>query len=95
MVSVSSTGAKAMTVVGHYPEKVVNCVEIGWNALSSIINHCKNGAIIINSRSYGVEIVGPEEISVLCRGHHFTSSWDLYEYLHHDAPYEVDEDVYD
>ena len=90
-----SSGSKAMMVVGHYPDKVVNCVECGANAITSIAMNCDNGAIIILPRAYGVEIGGDKPINVLCRGHLFTDPWDLNSYLYHDAPYEVDEDVYD
>lgn len=70
-----STGAKAALAVKHNPDKIVNCIEAGTNAISAILQFCRDGAIVIYDRCYVFPIFDDREdvvpIDVEYRGHCF------------------------
>ena len=86
-----STGCKAAIAVHHNPGKIVSCLEVGYNALASIIKHCKSGNVILYPYNQYIEVEQDMPVDVMCRGHHFTSLNDISEYFYNDAPDEVDE----
>lgn len=78
-----STGCKAALLVANRPDKVVNCIECGSNALEAIIKYCKDGTIVTyDDDVFGeIHIGNTDVIDVELDGKHFTSGGDLNEYI--------------
>lgn len=69
--------------MAEYPNKIVNCIERGSNALAAIIKYCKDGTIVTYDNDVFEEIsVGNTDvIDVELDGKHFTSGGDLNDYI--------------
>lgn len=77
-----STGCKAALLVAEYPNKIVNCIECGSNALEAIILYCKDGEILVyGSTLDNVHLANNREVDVELNGIHFTSSSKLDRYI--------------
>lgn len=78
-----STGCKAALLVAEYPNKIVNCIECGSNALAAIIKYCKDGTIVTydNDVFEEVSVGNTDVIDVELDGKHFTSGGDLNDYI--------------
>lgn len=77
-----STGCKAALLVANRPDKVVNCIECGSNALEAIILYCKDGEILVyGSTLDNVHLARNKEVDVELDGIHFTSSSKLDRYI--------------
>ena len=78
-----STGCKATLLVAEYPDRVINCIECGSNALEAIIKYCKNGAIITYDDDVfdNIRVGNTDVIDVELDGKHFTSGRDLNDYI--------------
>lgn len=87
-----SMGCKTALAVYHNPDKVCNATEIGINALSSIIKHCKDGAIIIYDLKYSFDTLCIDDIDVLYKGYRFTSFQRFADYMYEEWPYTPDLD---
>lgn len=77
-----STGCKAALLVANRPNKVVNCIECGSNALEAIILYCKDGEILVYADTLdNVHLANNREVDVELNGIHFTSSSKLDRYI--------------
>lgn len=75
-----STGCKAALLVLNHPELVISLMECGYNARDFIINHCKNGTVIIaESPITIVKLVDKVDIDV--DGYKFTDIHELNHYI--------------
>ena len=79
-----SEGCKAALCAEYCPDKVIDTIEIGVNAVNEIILALKEGAILLHMpTALGL---GTESIDVLCCGYHFINGDDLNHYLMDDYP---------
>ena len=86
-----SIGCKAMITVGFYPDKVVNCIECSDDVLSTLVEHCRDGAIIIYAENHFMDIGNVDGLCVKCRSHVFTDSSEFRNYMRFYAPEEFDD----
>ena len=76
-----SSGAKAALLVYHFREKVINCIEVGSNALSALFKATDTGNIIVDNRKYLISDRGALDTSIQYRGHCFSSVREFSDYL--------------
>ena len=78
-----STGCKAALLVAEYPDKIINCIECGSNALEAIIKYCKNGTIITYDDDVfdNIKVGNNDIIDVELDSKHFTLGRDLNDYI--------------
>lgn len=83
-----STGTKAALILYHYPDSVLlSGVEIGRNALASIVRWCKRGNLLLEDSNYYLECEDDDyQIDVVCKGKHYSSFDAFSEYMMEDAP---------
>ena len=89
-----STGCKAIIVVGNNPNKIIDTIECGPNAIKSLLNICNDGNVILSSYYRSgipyIENGGGSKINVMLNGKHFTHIRDLNNYLNN--PFDYDEE---
>lgn len=85
-----STGSKAALAIYHHPDNViVSGVEIGRNALASIVRWCRHGHLLLEDSTYYLECLSEDyQIDVICKGKHYSSFDDFSAYMIEDAPYD-------
>lgn len=79
-----STGCKVALTVLHNPDKIINTVECGMNALGTIITYCKDGNILIYTDEQKIPYIHDtlaKNISVQLDGIHFTDFDKLNSYI--------------
>ena len=76
-----STGAKAALLVYHFPDTVVNCIEMGSNALSTLFKVSNTGNILIGNRVYLVSDRGTLETTIHYRGYCFSNVREFSDYF--------------
>ena len=79
-----SQGCKTALTVLKHPDKIINTIECGRNAIGSIITHCKNGRIILNSDENKIPYKNSDlkyQISVIIEDIQFTDFDKLNDYI--------------
>lgn len=85
-----STGAQILLSVYHNPDKIVNGVELGHNALYRLVQLCKVGHVLLTPEPAHISCVDEvePEIDVVCRGVRYTDIFEFGRYMMEDAPYD-------
>lgn len=74
-----STGSKTAINVDTNPDKVVNVVECGLNAITSIVENCRTGMILNEYECGGYGTGLDVNIDIIYNGVHYTNSDDFEE----------------
>lgn len=86
-----SAGTKGALAIYHSPDTLLYGVEIGRNALTSIVRWCKHGNLLLEAHGYYISCeLDDMEIDVICKGRHFTSLDEFAVYMLEEAPYDED-----
>ena len=83
-----STGCKTAICVVEYPDKWINTMECGLNALNAILTTCDEGNIILLDTGWDIPKTFGSEITVSINGKIFNKISDLNEYIR-DGEYDV------
>lgn len=81
-----SMGCKAVLMTYSHPDMVINCVEVGDNALSAIFRICKSGSIQITNTRHIISIRQNLGIPIQYRGFVFQDVREFSEYMMHAWP---------
>lgn len=76
-----STGCKTAICVVEYPDKWINTLECGLNALNAILTTCDEGNIIILDTGWDIPMTFGSKISVCVDGKEFKKISDMNEYI--------------
>ena len=76
-----STGCKTAICVVEYPDKWINTLECGLNALNAILTTCDEGNIIILDTGWDIPTTFGSKISVCVDGKEFKKISDMNEYI--------------
>ncbi len=76
-----STGCKTAICVVEYPDKWINTLECGLNALNAILTTCDEGNIIILDTGWDIPQTFGSKISVCVDGKEFKKISDMNEYI--------------
>lgn len=76
-----SSGAKAALLVYHFPQSVINCIEMGSNALSVLFKVSNTGNIIIANQNYYISDGDALETIINYRGYRFSNVDEFSDYL--------------
>ena len=80
-ISHLSTGAKAALLVYYNPNRTINCIEIGPNALSALFTVTDTGNIVICNKKYLISDYGALDTTIHYRGYCFSSVKEFGDYL--------------
>ena len=75
-----STGCKAALIVNN-TSKVVDLLGCGWNARDAILQHCKEGAVVMEDPEVTICTVNKEPVEISIDGHIFHDLDDVNWYL--------------
>lgn len=82
-----STGTKTALALYHSDAVILLGVEMGRNALASVVRWCNNGYLLLEASNYYLECEETDyPIDVICKGKHYSSFYDFSEYMMEDAP---------
>ena len=82
-----STGSKVALALYHITDAVINGEELGSNALTEIVMHCRFCHLLLPASSHYVAgKLEDMEIDVVCKGKSYTSLNEFAEYMMEDAP---------
>lgn len=85
-----STGSKAALIVLRHPDKLINTIECGLNALSTIIVNCNTGNILLYDFQSPFESIDGDDktIDVVLDKYRFTSLFRLNQYICSERPFD-------
>ena len=93
-----STSCKAALLAYHRPDAVINCIEVGFNGVSAILNYCDGANIVLHNNQTVVSPEGDSNIPDKYRGYTFNNSTEFAFYLSYGWPQipttEMMEDIY-
>lgn len=76
-----SSGSKAALLVYHRPNEIINCIEIGSNALSTLFTVTDTGNIVIGNLKYIISDYEALDTTIRYRGYCFSSVKEFGDYL--------------
>lgn len=88
LITSLSSGAKAALVVANNHDKAVSMMEVGENAIMSIIRWCRSGHIVIN-RELSLEFDEHKDCDVEFEGRRFMNTEDFLNCWNGDELYNV------
>lgn len=76
-----STGCKIALIVYHYPNKVINCIEAGDNAISAIFRVCERGNLIFSNVRHSISDWKSVSTEILFNNFLFSSVKEFSDYM--------------
>lgn len=79
-----STGCKAAICVASLPDKVINLIECGPNAIESILCNCTEGHILLHDRNCDLSSNYSKSVDICFNGYRFTDPCAFCQYISED-----------
>ena len=79
-----STGCKAAICVASLPNKVINLIECGPNAIESILCNCKEGHVLLHNRYCDLSGNCDKSVDICFNGYRFTDPCAFSQYIYED-----------